>query len=49
MADCIVLNCTNMELLAANPRKKQRVQYIYTQYNGQKAYIFSLEDMKKRR
>ncbi len=49
MADCIVLNHTNTELLAANTRKKQRAQRICTQYNGQGARVLSLEDVEKRK
>ncbi len=49
MADCIVLNCTNTELLAANTQKKQRAQRTGTQYHGQGACVLSLEDVEKRR
>ena len=49
MADRIVLNRTNTELLAANIRKKQRAQRTGTQYDGQGARVLSLEDVEKRR
>ena len=49
MANPIVLNYTNMELFAANTQKKQEVQHINIQYNGQNACILSIEDVKKRR
>ena len=49
MADCIVLNRTNTELLEANTRKKQRAQRTGTQYDGQGARVLSLEDVEKRR
>ena len=47
MADYIVLNRINTELLAANIRKKQRAQCTGTQYNDQGARILSLENVKK--
>ena len=37
MADKIILNRTNTELLAANTQKKQRVHCIGLQYNSQGA------------
>ncbi len=46
MADRIVLNRTNTELLAANTRNKQRA---HTKYDGQGARVLSLEDVEKRR
>ena len=49
MADRIVLNRINAELLAANTQKKQRVQRTGTQYNGQGARVLSLKDVEKRR
>ncbi len=49
MADHIVLNRTNTELLAANTRKKQRVQRKGTKYDGQGARVLSLEDVEKRK
>lgn len=49
MADYIVLNCTNTELLVANTRKKQQAQRIDIQYNGQKACVLSMKDVKKRK
>ena len=49
MADRIVLNRTNTELLAANTRKKKRAQRTGTQYDGQGARLLSLEDVEKRR
>ncbi len=49
IVDCIVLNRTNTELLAANTRKKQRAQRTGIQYNSQGARVLSMEDVKKRR
>lgn len=49
MANRIVLNCTNTELLAANMRKKQRAQRIGIQYNDQGARILSIEGVEKRK
>ncbi len=49
MADRILLNYTNTELLAANTQKKQRVQPTCTQYNGPGARVLTLEDVEKRR
>ncbi len=49
MADCIVLNRINTELLAANTWKKQRAQRKGIQYDGQGACVLSLDDMEKRR
>ncbi len=49
MADCIILNRTNTELLAANTRKKQRAQHTGIQYDGQRARVLSMEDVEKRR
>lgn len=49
MADKIVLNCTNTELLAGNIQKKRQIQYIEIQYDGQDACVLSLKDVKKRR
>lgn len=47
MADKVILNRTNTELLAANTRKKRRAQHTGLQYNGQGAGVLSLEDVKK--
>ncbi len=49
IADRIVLNCINTELLAANTWKKQQAQLTSTQYNSQGACVLSLEDVEKRR
>ena len=49
MADRIVLNRTNTELLAANTRKKRRAQRTGIQYDGQGARVLSLEDVEERR
>lgn len=49
MADCIVLNRNNTDLLAANTRKKQQAQRTGTQYDGQGARVLSLKDVEKRR
>ena len=49
MADGVILNSTNTELLAANTRKKQHAQRIGLQYNGQSTRVLSWEDVEKRR
>lgn len=49
MANCIVLNCTNIEFLAVNIQKKQRVQCTGIQYNSQRAYILSMNNVKKKK
>ena len=49
MADRIVLNRTNTELIAANTRKKQRAKRTSTQYDSQGTHLLSLEDVEKRR
>ena len=49
MADRVVLNRTNTELLAANTRKKRQVQRTGILYDGQGARILSLEDVEERR
>ena len=49
MADKVVLNRTNTELLAANTRKKRQVQHTKIQYDGQSARVSSLEDVEERR
>ena len=49
MADRIVLNCTNTELLAANTQKKRRAQHTGIQYDSQGAYVLSLEDVEERK
>ncbi len=49
MADRIVLNCINTELLAANTWKKRRAQRKSTKYDGQVARVLSLEDVEKRK
>ncbi len=49
VADCIVLNCTNTELLTANTQKKQQAQRIGTQYDGQEARVLSSQDVEKKK
>lgn len=49
MADRVVLNYTNTELLAANTRKKRRAQHTEIQYDGQDACVLSSEDVEARR
>lgn len=49
MADRVVLNYTNTELFAANIQKKQQVQHTDIQYNGKRARVLSIEDIKKRK
>lgn len=49
MADRVVLNRTNTDLLAANTRKKQRTQRTGLQYDGKGAPVLSLEDVEERR
>ena len=49
MADRVVLNHTNTELLATNTRKKRQAQQTGMAYNGQGAYVLSLEDVEKKR
>ena len=49
MADRVVLNCTNTELLAANKQKKRRVQHTGIQYDSQDARVLSLENVEERR
>ncbi len=48
MADRVVLNCTNTELLAANTRKKWQAQRTGIAYDGQGARVLTLEDVKKK-
>lgn len=49
MANKVVLNRTNIELLVAIIQKKLQVQYTKIQYNGQDAGVLSLEDVEKRK
>lgn len=49
MADKVILNRTNTELLAANTQKKRRAQRTGLQYNSQSAQVLSLEEIEKRR
>ena len=49
MADKVVLNRTNTELLAANTQKKRRAQHIGIRYDGQGACDLSLKDVEERR
>ena len=48
IANNIVLNCTNTELLAANTQKKQQAQRTGISYNGQTVCVLSLKDVEKR-
>lgn len=47
IADCIVVNFINIELLIGNTGKKQPVEYITTHYDSQKTWLLSFEDVKK--
>ncbi len=49
MADRVVLNRTNTVFLAANTRKKRRAQPTGIVYDGQGAFVLSLEDVEKRK
>lgn len=49
MADRVVLNRTNAELLLANTQKKRRTQRTGLQYDGRGARVLSLEDVEERR
>ena len=49
MADRVVLNRTNTELLLANTQKKRRTQRTGLQYDGRGARVLSLEDVEERR
>ncbi len=49
IADRVVLNRTNTELLAANMRRIRQAEQTDLQYNGQGARVLSLEDVKERR
>ena len=49
MADRVVLNRTNTELLVANTRKKRRAQQTGIAYDNQSARVLSLKDVEKRR
>ena len=49
IADRVILNRTNMELLAANTQKKRQAQHTGLQYNSQGTQVLSLEDVEKRK
>ena len=49
MADRVILNRINTELLAANTQKKRRAQRTGIAYDAQGACVLSLEDVEKRR
>lgn len=49
MAVRVVLNRTNMELLAANTRKKRPAERTSLQYNWQGARVLSFEDVEESR
>ncbi len=49
MANRMLLNYTNTELLTVNTQKKRRVQRTGILYNDQSACVLSLEDVEKRR
>ena len=49
MANRVILNRTNTDLLAANTRKKWRAQRTGIAYDGQGARVLSLEDVEERR
>ena len=49
MADRVILNRTNTELLAATTQKKRQVERTRIQYNGQGACVLSMKDVEDRR
>ncbi len=49
IADRVILNHTNTDLLAANTRKKRQAQRTGITYDGQNARVLSLKDVEKRR
>ncbi len=49
MADRVILNCTNIELLTTNTQRKRQAQRTRIQYNGPSACVLSLEEVKERR
>ncbi len=49
IADRVILNCTNTELLAANTQKKQRAELTEIQYSGQGAHVLSMKDVEDRK
>lgn len=49
MADRVLLNYINTELLVANIQKKQWTQHIGLQYNSQVTRVLSLDDIEKRK
>ncbi len=49
MANRVILNRTNTELLAANTQKKRQAERTEIQYGGQCARIWSMKDVEDRR
>ena len=49
IADRVVVERANTELLTANTRKKRRAQRTGIQYDGQDASVLSLEDIEKKK
>ncbi len=49
MADRVILNRTNTELLAVNTQKKQQAEHTRIQYGGQGACVLSMKDVEDRR
>ena len=49
IADRVILNRTNTDLLAANTQKKRRAKRTGIAYDGQDARVLSLEDVEERK
>lgn len=49
IANRVVLNHINTEILAINIQKKRQARYTRIQYNGQDTHVLSLEDVEKKR
>ncbi len=49
IADRVILNCTNTELLATNTQKKQRAKCTGIQYNSQSTCVVSLDNVEEKR
>ena len=49
MAERVILNYTNTELLAANTQEKQRAECIEIEYVGHGARVLSMKDVEDRR
>ena len=49
MADRVILNRTNTELLAANTQKKQRIEHTGIHYDSQGARVLSMKDVEYRK